>query len=308
MLNESSGRRRGFTLLELIVVMIVGGIALGLLAGISMRQQRAVNELADAAALSSQVHDAAAILPIDLRGASAADGDIREARDTAIELRTTIASAVICDTGAAALVLSPAIDAPDTYAGTVASIAVGDTAWLLVPGDSLDSWRPYRVASSGAAPAGTCLALGPRLSSPARAQSRTSLALAESPPLASLVGVPLRVTRPARYSLYRASDGAWYVGERDWNTSSARFNTIQPVSGPYLSALQGGLRFQYVDSSGRALASPVTDTRAIGRVRIDIRGQTRGVAQVLGAASRGGAAAPTRRTDSSSTVVLLRNR
>ncbi len=45
----------------------------------------------------------------------------------------------------------------------------------------------------------------------------------------------MRVTRPIRYSLYHASDGSWYLGARDWNDASARFNTIQPLAGPFRS-------------------------------------------------------------------------
>src|SRR5439155_17735466 len=98
MLSQRVVRRRGVTLIELIVAMVVGGVALALIASISVRQQRLYADLADRAALASQLRQASTVLPIELRGASSAGGDIREARDTAIELRASIASAVVCDT------------------------------------------------------------------------------------------------------------------------------------------------------------------------------------------------------------------
>lgn len=106
-----------------------------------------------------------------------------------------------------------------------------------------------------------------------------------------------------RYSLYRASDGDWYLGAREWNPVAVRFNTIQPVSGPFLSPSLGGLAFRYLDTLGSSLATPVVDTRAIALVRIELRGQTKNASRALSAAGP-----PGKRSDSLSLVVLLRNR
>ena len=81
--------RRGATLLELLVTLVIAGIALSLVAAISARQQRVVADLQENAALSSQLGDAISILPIDLGAVSSIAGDIREARDTSIEIRAT---------------------------------------------------------------------------------------------------------------------------------------------------------------------------------------------------------------------------
>jgi hypothetical protein len=113
----------------------------------------------------------------------------------------------------------------------------------------------------------------------------------------------MRVTRPVRYSLYRAGDGLWYVGEKDWSTSMARFNTIQPVSGPFLSAAAGGLTFTYLDSAGLPLVTPVVDPTAIAAIRVRLRGQTRNVSRVLGSGASTG-----RRVDTSTVALLLHNR
>src|SRR5262245_17958001 len=93
--------RRGVTLVELVVTMAVGGLALSLIAAVCLRQQRVISDLSHAAALTAQLRDAAAILPIDLRALSSGLGDIRDARDTSLEVRATIASAVVCDTARA---------------------------------------------------------------------------------------------------------------------------------------------------------------------------------------------------------------
>lgn len=295
--------RGGVTLLELVVAIVVGGVVLALVASICVRQQRIYADVAGAAAMSAQLRDAAAVLPIDLRAAASGAGDIREARDTSIELRGTIASAVICDTVAGNLVLAPAIAGAETFSSFLTSVAAGDTAWVFAAGDSANAWQAFRVAASGGVAAGVCASIGPALSDVARGAPRVAIRLDASPSGASLIGTIVRITRPLRYSLYRGSDDLWYLGERDWNNESLRFNPIQPVSGPYLSAAGGGLTFQFLDSAGALLATPVADTRGISLVQIELRAEAKTATRVLSAAG-----AVAHRSDSLSLVVLLRNR
>lgn len=294
--------RRGVTLVELMVTLVVGGIALSLIAAVSVRQQRVVGDLADGAAQSGQLAEAAAILPIDLSSLASGSGDIREARDTSIEIRATIASAVICDTIAGGIVLSPVGSAARTYGSILTSLSAGDTAWVLLPDDSTEGWTPRQIVANAPARTTTCSASAPWLSDSARLLPRLALSL-DGPALAGSVGMTARVTRPLRYSLYRGSDGLWYLGQRDWNAAAARFNTIQPVSGPFLSPALHGLVFQYLDSGGHSLATPVADTKAVSMIRVDLRSQTRQVVRALSSAQAVG-----KRTDSVSVWVLLRNR
>jgi prepilin-type N-terminal cleavage/methylation domain-containing protein len=294
--------RHGVTLIELIVALVVGGIVLALVAAISVRQQRLYADIADRTALAAQLRQAATILPIDLRGAASGAGDIREARDTSIELRGTIASAVICDTTANAIVLSPSNAGATTFGSYLTSIVAADTAWIFTPGDSVDRWVPYAIAGTAATAAGQCATTGPQLNATARASSRVSLQLVAPPSFAGLAGSVIRVTRPVRYSLYRGGDGRWYLGQREWNASSLRFNTIQPVSGPFESPAGRGLVFQYSDTAGTLLATPVADPRAIVLVRVDLQGQSRNVMRALGAGSLW------KSIDSVHLVVSLRNR
>ena len=83
-------------------------------------------------------------------------------------------------------------------------------------------------------------------------------------------GTPLRVTRHERWVFYRASDGRWYLGLRDWNTAAARFNTSQPVAGPFIRALRSGERtgLRFYDSLGNALVPDGTNEGSIARVRV----------------------------------------
>jgi len=241
-------------------------------------------------------------MPIDVRSASSVVGDVREARDTSLELRAIVASAVVCDTTGAGLVLAPAVPGAQTYGSSVSAIAPGDTAWVLFVSDSSETWRPYRIGSSNSLGAGGCAARGPKLDAMARAAPRIQLVLDGLAP-SSALGAPLRVTRPLRYSLYRGTDTSWYLGQRDWNTEALRFNAIQPVSGPFLPPAAGGVAFHYLDSAGVELPVPVLDTRRIQVVRIELRSGT-------SLAPRALASRPARgpRVDSAALRILLRNR
>jgi hypothetical protein len=293
--------RGGATLVELLVTTTVGGIALTLVATICLREQRVFGDMREQAASSAQLRDAEAILPIDLRAASSVGGDIREARDTSIEMRGIVASAVVCDTTSGGVVLAPATTASDAFASTTSAIASGDTAWVLSTTDSTEDWRPFRVSSASAYAAGQCGVLGPQLSVLARGATR-SLVFLDSLK-SSALGAPVRVTRPFRYSLYRGTDGSWYLGQRDWNTATARFNSIQPVSGPFLPPVAGGLSFRYFDSVGAALATPVANMRAITSIRVLLRGETKSATRALASAAQQGP-----RVDSAALWILLRNR
>ena len=297
--------RRGVTLIELLVVLIVGGTALGLVASISLGEQRMIEDLAQASAVSGQLRDAASILPIDLRGLNPGSGDITpgEARDTSIELRATIGSAVVCDTAASALVLAPSGLGSGTFGSFRTSVDVGDTAWLYSPTDTSDTWLPFSIADVYGAAPGACVGAAPHLTDSDLSLIRVVIALDVPPPLTGALGFPVRLTRPMRYSLYRASDRLWYLGERDWNDLNFQFNIVQPVSGPFLSADATSPVFQYLDSAGTALGTPVVDPRSIALIQVDLHGQTRGAVRALGSAAAIGP-----RRDSASILVLLHNR
>src|SRR6202000_596591 len=103
------------------------------------------------------------ILPLDARAASATLGDIRDARDTALELRSQVASAIVCDTSLGALILSPESPASSSAAGYAAPIEANGSAWTFVANDSAETWVPARITSVGSARPGPCATAGPLL-------------------------------------------------------------------------------------------------------------------------------------------------
>ncbi len=293
-------RRTGFTLVEMLVALSIAGVVLALVAAITVREQRVFGDLAERAATAGQLREAAVVVPIGLRALSPASGDIRAAADTALELRVTIGSGVVCDTAPGALVLPPASMGPP-YASFLMAPSAGDTAWLLTASDSGDRWQPRAVTDAASASPGRCAAGGPALDALSAAAARTRLSLGGSVGAAGIVaGTPVRLTRALRFSLYLASDGGWYLGERDWNAAQLRFNTIQPVAGPFLPAASG-LRFTYRDSAGGVVPTPLATTTLVRSIEVALHAQTRRRVQILGTTGAS-------RADSARVVIALRNR
>ena len=295
--------RAAFTLIELVAAIVVGGVILSLIAGLALRQRRVLVALTDAAALGGQLRDAGSMLPGDFRAASIAGGDLRDATDTSLELRETIVTAVGCDTVGGSLVLAPLAAGAGSFAAAITTAESLDTAWVLSPVDSGARWRPFRVAGAVATRAGQCVPRGPRLDGGALGMPRLALALDSIPAPLTLVGRAVRITRPIRYSVYRASDGRWYLGARDWNSGASKFNSIQPLAGPFQAPTPATPVFQWFDTSAARLAAPVGTLDRVASLRVDLRGQTREADFILGAAMDSGP-----RRDSVQLIVSTRNR
>ena len=259
---------RGATLVELCVALAVGGLALAVIVATGTRERRLHVALAHRIAGGRQLRHAAEILPIDLRPLDPRSGDIApgEARDTSLQFRATVAGGVICAISASEVALVPATTRGGELHSEVSQPRPGDTLWALVDDDTTDQWLPARIQSARQASA-HCSTSRPRFVD-AGDEAAASLMLALSTDLAPLgvtPGSPIRVTRAVRYSVYRASDGGWYLGYRD-AAASGGFDVIQPVSGAYPS--RNSVRFRYRASNGVLLPTPVDSTRSIATVQI----------------------------------------
>ena len=256
--------RAAFTLLEVLLVLVLGGIVLGLASAIGVRLQR---ELAAQSARfrgNEQLAAGAEVLPIDLRGLSPNVGDIvaSSTRDTSLEIRATIGSAVLC--AAAGRTLTLAFHRGAGGQSVAPRALAGDTLWLLQDGDTSEQWRPVALTSLRAA-AGVCTAFD---GSADQVIDRSHLWAADVRDSGAVqVGSVVRLTRPERFSFYRAGDGQWYLGLRTWNSAAGAFNGVQPIAGPYRSPMSShGVRLAYYDSTGAALVPGTIDARRIARI------------------------------------------
>ena len=265
--------RQGFTLAELVVAVGVGGVAFGAFALVVAQQERTHAELARRVRAHSQAREGLTALVTELRAVSPLAGDIPagEARDSSIEFRTAVGNAVVCDLAdnVAGLALASFVTPPEP----------GDTAWAYVGEDAPSAWTPLALVGVRTDRVPTCdlpatvsgLIDGRRAGRP-----RYSLELSEVMPRLIQPGTPLRITRRVRYSLYRAPDGRWYLGRREWSQARDRFETIQPVAGPYQpyaseASQTSGLELRYVDRGGVQVTSGSPDSDRIAQLIVVLR-------------------------------------
>jgi len=254
--------RRGATLIELLVAMTLTTVVLGAATASFLRQRRSADDHASRARAESQLRVALAELQVALDGLSASAGDLvpGEARDTAFQLRTVVASAIACDDGAGEVLFAADDPSSSRASGFAAAPRLGDTVWWRA---SSAAWIARRVAdvSSGT---GVCAIAGAN----ARPLLRLAFALPDTVPR----GAPIRVTRQARFSFYRAGDGTWQLGISEWSEVLHAFAPPQPIAGPFALTALGGARtgFHYFDAGGSELPIGVSGASVanVARARI----------------------------------------
>lgn len=265
--------RRGVTVVELLVALLVTGVCSLVVAGIMRRTLVGYRSTVQSIDRRQNLRIAGAFLPAELRALDASDGDLVLMQRTAVTIRAPRVFAVLCRdqpagvAGPVSLVLSDALRYgvrnfdPDT-----------DSLWILGGGGA--RWIPGGLASVGS---GSCAdgSAGIRLGA--------TLPLLEELP----AGTPVLGFETVTYRLYRSSeDGRWYIGEQ----SGA---SLQPLLGP---VTPDGLALTYFDSTGAATSDP-------GMVRlIEVRVRAPTVEPIRDASGR--LAQP---VDSLVTLVALRN-
>ena len=248
-------RPRGATLMELLVAMTLLAIV-GSATAAAVRMQTGVRaRVAGRVSAATQHREAIAPLLADLAMVSPAAGDIPPggARDSTLDLRATIAQGHVCSAG---------IGDGETLwialrtAATSRSIVAGDSVWLY---DGADEWHVAPVLSVGwgAPPDGDCVQSA---DATVLAIGIDSIVRGGIPP-----GAPARFTRPGRYSFYRASDGATYLGLREWSHSANGLATVQPIAGPFI---RGATRFAYFDTAGAELTAAPVPSAHIASIEI----------------------------------------
>lgn len=272
-------RRRGFTLTEMLFVLVIFGLVAAATMQIIVRQQRFYASTTDLIAMRTTLRDIGEALPADLRGISSIGGDIAVMSDSAIDFRFTTGISVICQIGVGRLtaVIPPTtLSSRSSVTTWISAPTIGDTMFVYNPGATSsvtdDGWQ-------GPIPVTAALAVGicPTSSgyTTTTAEQNGSLTLTFSTALnANIVpGNVIRFYRHAKYKLYQpAGSSSWYLGYQECPAGVC--GTMQPVSGPYLaySATPGltGLRFVYRDVNGNVTATPT----AVARIDIIAKAQT----------------------------------
>ena len=288
--------RRGMTLLELLISLVLVGLMGGLIVGFLLKQERFYAGANEILQTRTQVRQASVMMPSDLRAISPAEGDIYAMSDTSIDFRSTFGSSYVCASTIASSQISipPVTLAKGSALTTWSQQPTGfDSLALYVSGSSMgtndDTWSYHTItgiamAASNAAPG--CTAASGLMKSTDVSASNNSFAFTISPTQSSTVGAGagVRFFKKAHYSLYKAADNFWYLGYYDCRTNRTPVcNTIQPIAGPLRQYVSGspqlaGLRFTYYDTTGAVTANRLL----VSRISILLQGEGTRTIQLAG--------------------------
>jgi hypothetical protein len=304
----SARARPGVTIAELAVVLVLIGL-IGSTIGLSLiRQQRFYRGATELLQAREGVRDAMELLSADIRGMAVAD-TVRLSADSAIEFFASIGGSIVCQsTGGTTIGLPSSARRGNTFTSLLTQPDTGDIAvFLRDSAEGGSEWERHRIAGFAARVLpGTCPVSSGYAHQSDIDAGASGYALDLAIPLSSHVrpGAPVRFIRRGRYSLYRASDGSWYLGYRRCNAvGPSACGAIQPLSGPYRDyaskASRTGLLFEYFDGSGTRL-SPDASPLTLARVDITARAESRQQIQVEGRVNRP--------SDSATVSIAIRNR
>jgi prepilin-type N-terminal cleavage/methylation domain-containing protein len=278
--RRTHARGSGFTLVELLIVIVILAVVLTSVMTIFVQQQRFYSDSSAIIETRSSTRDAAYVLQSELRSLSPKSGDIYTMGSSFVEFRSQPGSSVVCTIdGSRTVITVPPLNVATGAALTswLGTPTLGDTLLIYDPGSTpaavTDTFNVYTVAAiptvNASCPNSTGLT-----TTAGEATQGFSFKVTPALSAGTTVGSPIRIIRRARYELYQAPSGNWYLGYYDCVPSRApKCNPLQPIAGPYLPPNlggTGGMVFTYRDSLGIVTADPLL----VRRVDIAARAQT----------------------------------
>jgi prepilin-type N-terminal cleavage/methylation domain-containing protein len=288
--------RRGFTMIELLVALVLLGIVSAAVYRVLVNNQRLYMAQTQRIDLSQNIRAAGSILPAEFRELDASEGDITAMTATSISIRAMRWLGFACNlpvlggalTSVSVVVRGGAPGQP-LFFGSRAPDNSKDGVLIYYDGNQNsrldDFWQAGTITASPNGQNCDDGTNGQRL-----LLNLTPMVLGPNVAGAIPLGAPVRGWEPVNYQLYRpAGDTSWYVGFQPAGAAGP-----QPLIGPVLT---NGLTFQYYDINGN-----VTAVRAqVARIDITVRART------AAAVRAGGQAAAATMVDSVVTSVALRN-
>jgi len=258
--------RAGFTLVELMVGLVVATIVGIAVMTIAVRHEHlafALEEIMDSRRALREGTDA---LRYDLRSTAPQQDAIYAIGPSFVEFRMATGFSILCglDSTRTTLIFPARASGTPNVTSWIVAPEPGDTVMIFAAPRDSATWHSRAVASAPT-PGRTC---APGFVAAGGSASTLALRVATRVTSDVEAGAVLRFVRRARYELYRAADGAWYLGFRDClSTRATPCATVQPVSGPYV---RGGLQFRFLDSA----QTPTTDPRGVSRIDVVLRTAT----------------------------------
>lgn len=275
----ASRRRRGLTLPEILIALVVMGIVGTALVRVFAKQQQVYRDLSLTALAKRELRLGAAVLPSELRSISTAGGDILSMSEQQVEMQAYIGTAVICDLPSTGTFYVPPTDlAHHVLTSFVVPPDNGDLVFVFDDGMDTgahdDSWAASTIATHTTS---TSHCPGDPFTDPVAdapgTKPRPAFTLTSSLPSTVQVGAVVRFARPVRYKIYQEASGNWYLGMQEFKGGS--WGTNVPLAGPYRPFVSGdgnpsGLQFRFYDINGARITN-MANTNDVTRIDVFLR-------------------------------------
>ena len=284
-LNAES-KEAGFTVVELIVVSVVGVILVMGVYQLLITQSRILTQQQETIDVQESARGGAALLAWELKSVSASGGDLYVISQDSVVLRSVRATGVICSWVEASGQSQYGLrQTSGVFTGTT-----NDSVMVYSVQDA--NWTAFNVSAAWTGSAawtntpvcfwGDSTTSVPRPEASVQIDTLATLVNLE-------VGGPVHLFRRTKYGL-SAQDGRWWLSRREgaggWEI----------LTGPVLSPSNGGLTFAYYDANDAVTTNPAE----VARVEFTLRSESYGKVSKMG--QTGGAL-----EDSITTTVFLRN-
>ncbi len=208
-MTRTRTRRRGGTLIELLISMVILGVLGTLVARIMMDQQRSFQRMTEQTVVRRELRSAMSLLPTELRGVSSVGGDIIAFDAMSITFRATLGASVVCARTSTTVDLPPIGTARMPLTSWTSAPSVGDVVAMLRPdssGKKGDFWSTHTV-SAVTALAAPCA--GTVYVHPTADVGKEGVRLTVTPalPFSVLPGAAFRLIRPTKYALNQVASG-----------------------------------------------------------------------------------------------------
>jgi prepilin-type N-terminal cleavage/methylation domain-containing protein len=244
--------RRGFTMIEVIVALVVGMIVLGSVVDLMIAQGRGFRKQREQVDVRETAREAAALLSWDLRQAAAAGSPFAVMGANAVTMRSFRGLGTIC--GKHALLARYGL----WKTGGNINATVDDTALVYQVGRG--QWNKLRITAVGTPAAmGVTACAWPGARPPDVVVEFAAPAITDTSYIK--IGAPFRSFRRVQYAEYQQNN-RWWLGRKVGAAAS-----YELLTGPLLAPASNGLAFTYYDTLGAVTAN----TAAVGSVAFTLR-------------------------------------
>ncbi|HEY9450794.1 MAG TPA: prepilin-type N-terminal cleavage/methylation domain-containing protein [Gemmatimonadaceae bacterium] len=273
-----SQRRKGVTLIELMITLVLLGIVAGGMMQIIVKQQKFYSGNSSVLGTRSNVRQGIAVFQSDLRAINPAlDVYAGYMKPTSLDFREPRGNSVVCAfdkvTPNVIVVPPPVLSSDAILTSWIQEPQLGDSVLVYDPKGR--AWVSAGYEITGTAPSegsGTCTGVAPAADWSRGWKITLKSDVKPNLPDTLAVGASVRFFRRARFELKLAADNEWYLAFQDCNPTRATpcFDPI-PIAGPYLAADNNppGLQLEYFNAAGSATTTP----SALRRIDITFRSQ-----------------------------------